>query len=123
MDGMLRVMPILTPIARDHWTFIENFFKKLQKCTRFLQALCTHTKVLQDTKLTHLTPQLRKGMETLILRVQDMLQDNEMDGSFSVATLRHRNVDGTRANTSQLISDDDDESNEESEDDDESRNS
>lgn len=87
-------MPLMDTCFREHNQDVVMLLKSVQGSTRFLQNLCTHSKVKQDTTLTCYVPPLRRSLETLVYRVKAMLALNKCHNAFWMGILKNRDLHG-----------------------------
>ncbi|MPC33810.1 Fanconi anemia group D2 protein [Portunus trituberculatus] len=87
-------MPLMDTCFREHNQDVVMLLKGVQGSTRYLQNLCTHSKVKQDTSLTRYVPPLRKALETLVYRVKAMLALNKCQKAFWMGILKNRDLQG-----------------------------
>lgn len=111
-------MPLMDTCLRQHNQDVVMLLKDLQTSTRFLQHLCTHSKVKQDTTMTRFVPRLRKSLETLVYRVKAMLALNKCHNAFWMGVLKNRDIHGEEILSQSTNADADEESNEEEEEED-----
>ncbi|CAM1326362.1 FANCD2 (predicted) [Pycnogonum litorale] len=87
-------MPLLDQLFRNNRENCLNLLKKLQLCTRFIQHICSHSKVTKDISLTNHVPFIRKVLEMLVFRVKAMLAANKCQDAFWLGNLKNRNLQG-----------------------------
>lgn len=68
--------------------------KDLQLSTRYLQHVCSHSKLLRDVALSNQVPALKKSLETFVFRVKAMLVLNDAAEAFWLGNLKNRNLKG-----------------------------
>ncbi|KAG1650088.1 Fanconi anemia group D2 protein [Nymphon striatum] len=105
-------MPLLDKLFRNQQEDVLNLLKKLQLCTRFLQHVCSHSKVCKDVTLTNHVPFIRKALETLLFRVKAMLAANKCMDAFWLGNLKNRDLQGEEIITEQSLIDSDSETEE-----------
>ncbi|KAJ1651993.1 hypothetical protein IWQ61_007567 [Dispira simplex] len=79
---------------RNHFTTVSSIFKPLQRATRILHTVCSHSKTVRDTRLTALVPPTRRALEVLLYRVKVMFDRNNCLDAFLLGSLKHRNLAG-----------------------------
>eukprot|EP00911_Craspedida_sp_UC1_P001033 UC1_evm1s774 len=82
-------MPLLEACLKSHTTTVIAVIKDVQKSTRVLQNLCSHSKVSQDLTLTSQVPPLKRCLESLVVRAKTMLAANNCVSAISIGTLKH----------------------------------
>ncbi|XP_063887534.1 Fanconi anemia group D2 protein-like isoform X1 [Scylla paramamosain] len=108
-------MPLMDTCFREHNQDVVMLLKSVQGSTRFLQNLCTHSKVKQDTTLTRYVPPLRKSLETLVYRVKAMLALNKCHNAFWMGILKNRDLHGEEILSQRSMEESEEEGNEEEE--------
>ena len=71
-----------------------DLIKNLQMATRFLQTICSHSKISQDVSLANNVPLLKKSLEVLVFRVKAMLAANDCLDAFVLGNLKNRDLQG-----------------------------
>ena len=66
-------MPLVEKLFRKNRIECVELIKRLQGSTRFLQSVCSHSKISQDVSLANNVPLLKKSLEVLVFRVKAML--------------------------------------------------
>ncbi|XP_014669534.1 PREDICTED: Fanconi anemia group D2 protein homolog [Priapulus caudatus] len=89
-----QAMPLLHRTFRSHTADVQTILKKLQLSTRFMQHMCSHSKVMKDVSLTNHVPPLKKCLETLIYRVKALLFYNKCTDAFWLGNLKNRDLQG-----------------------------
>ena len=69
-----------------------DLIKSLQMATRFLQTICSHSKISQDVSLANNVPLLKKSLEVLV-KVKAMLAANDCLDAFVLGNLKKRGGD------------------------------
>ena len=98
-----------------------ELIKSLQLATRFLQSVCSHSKISQDVSLANNVPLLQKSLEVLVFRVKAMLAANDCLDAFVLGNLKNRDLQGEEILSQASV--DDDEDREEGEDEEEAEDS
>ena len=87
-------MPSVERLFRRKRIGCVDLIKKLQMVTRFLQTICSHSKISQDVSLANNVPLLKKSLEVLVFRVKAMLSANNCLDAFVLGTLKNRDLQG-----------------------------
>ena len=86
-----------------------DLIKSLQMATRFLQTICSHSKISQDVSLANNVPLLKKSLEVLVkVKVKAMLAANDCLDAFVLGNLKNRDLQGEEI-LSQASTEEDDE--------------
>ncbi|KAI8093433.1 Fanconi anaemia protein FANCD2 [Halteromyces radiatus] len=93
-------MPFFTRVFKDHKDEIVGIFKQFQIATRLLQIICSHVKVIKDTKLATYVPPLKKALEFVIFQVKMLLTENNAPSDvFFLGALKHRDITGAQVSS------------------------
>ena len=84
-----------------------DLIKNLQMATRFLQTICSHSKISQDVSLANNVPLLKKSLEVLVFRVKAMLAANDCLDAFVLGNLKNRDLQGEEILSQASIEEDD----------------
>ena len=76
-------MPLVERLFRKKRVGCVELIKSLQLATRFLQSVCSHSKISQDVSLANNVPLLKKSLEVLVFRVKAMLAANDCLDDFT----------------------------------------
>ena len=120
---------LLGPVLKASRSFLDHFFKhgmemmdklfnrrredciallkKMQQITRYLQHVCTFSKLKKDVALSNHVPLLKKTLETFVFRVKAMLAYNNSLEAFVLGNLKNRDLHGGEI-SSQITDDGDD---------------
>ena len=101
-------MPLLERLFRKKRTGCVDLIKNLQMATRFLQTICSHSKISQDVSLANNVPLLKKSLEVLVFRVKAMLAANDCLDAFVLGNLKNRDLQGEEILSQVSIEEDDD---------------
>ncbi|PVV01099.1 hypothetical protein BB560_004497, partial [Smittium megazygosporum] len=85
-----RIIPTLEPIFLIYKDDILKALFHLQKSTRTMQIICGHSKAVRDLKMSKLVPTVRRSLESIVLRVKELLKNNNCISAFEIGSLRHR---------------------------------
>ena len=107
-------MPVIERFFRRKRSICVDLIKNLQQATRFLQTICSHSKITQDVSLANNVPLLKKSLEVLIFRVKAMLAANNCLDGFVLGNLKNRDIHGEEI-LSQVTNEDEEEGEEEEE--------
>ncbi|XP_023244637.1 Fanconi anemia group D2 protein-like isoform X1 [Centruroides sculpturatus] len=102
-------MPLLDEVFRSHCAEVQNLLKTLQMSNRFLQHVCSHSKVTKDVVLTKQVPTMKRTLESFVYRVKAMLALNKCKDAFWLGNLKNRDLQGVEilSQTTQNDSDED----------------
>jgi len=87
-------MPLVEKLFRKNRIECVDLIKRLQGSTRFLQSVCSHSKINQDVSLANNVPLLKKSLEVLVFRVKAMLAANDCLDAFVLGNLKNRDLHG-----------------------------
>merc|ERR1719392_62473 len=87
-------MPLVEKLFRKARVECVDLIKRLQGATRFLQSVCSHSKISQDVSLANNVPLLKKSLEVLVFRVKAMLAANDCLDAFILGNLKNRDLHG-----------------------------
>ncbi|CAH0725783.1 unnamed protein product, partial [Brenthis ino] len=90
MEGI----PILELEFKNKTQEILEILKTLQLSTRFLQSLCCHSRLKQDTALINKVPFVKQLLETLLYKVKALLAANNCSEAFWMGNLKNKNIHG-----------------------------
>jgi len=107
-------MPVIERFFRRKRSICVDLIKNLQQATRFLQTICSHSKINQDVSLANNVPLLKKSLEVLVFRVKAMLAANDCLEAFVLGNLKNRDIHGEEI-LSQVTNEDEEEGEEEEE--------
>lgn len=94
------VLPFLTRHFKNRVEDVTSLIKSLQKQTRYLQRLCSHVRdTLKDEKLAGIVPKLRRSLEGLVYKTNTMMIEHDCAHAFSVAALKHKDLEGREIST------------------------
>ena len=85
-------MPLMERLFRSKRIGCVDLIKSLQMATRFLQTICSHSKISQDVSLANNVPLLKKSLDVLV-KVKAMLAANDCLDAFVLGNLRNRGGD------------------------------
>jgi hypothetical protein len=88
------LLPLLESKLIDNKSEVLQMLKSYQQSTRNLQLICSHLKNIQDSKVSNKIPMLKKILETSLLRIKQMLENNNCQSAFWMGNLKHRDIDG-----------------------------
>ena len=101
-------MPVIERFFRRKRSICVDLIKNLQQATRFLQTICSHSKITQDVSLANNVPLLKKSLEVLVFRVKAMLAANDCLDAFVLGNLKNRDIHGEEI-LSQVTNEDEEE--------------
>ena len=94
-------------LFRKKRTGCVDLIKNLQMATRFLQTICSHSKISKDVSLANNVPLLKKSLEVLVFRVKAMLAANDCLDAFVLGNLKNRDLQGEEILSQASIEEDD----------------
>ncbi|KAK8782009.1 hypothetical protein V5799_016651 [Amblyomma americanum] len=95
LESFLRnAMPLLDSLFKSQPAEVQTLLKNLQQSTRYLQHICSHSKLVKDVALTGQVPAVRKTLEGFVFRVKAMLTVNHCREAFWVGNLKNRDLKG-----------------------------
>ena len=100
-------MPLVERLFRKKRIGCVDLIKNLQMATRFLQTICSHSKISQDVSLANNVPLLKKSLEVLVFRVKAMLAANDCLDAFVLGNLKNRDLQGEEILSQASIEEDD----------------
>ena len=113
---ILAGMPLVERLFKKKRLDCVDLIKSLQLATRYLQTVCSHSKISQDVSLSNSVPLLKKSMEVLVFRAKAMLAANDCLDAFVLGNLKNRDLQGDEILSQASTEDgDDDEDGEEEE--------
>ncbi|CAN8001245.1 unnamed protein product [Ixodes hexagonus] len=101
-------MPLLDSLFKSQHADVQSLLKNLQQSTRYLQHICSHSKVVKDVGLTGQVPAVRKTLELFVFRVKAMLTNNRCQDAFWVGNLKNRDLKGAEILSQTAAADSDD---------------
>lgn len=103
-------MPFMDKMFISNKEDIICLMKTLQVSTRYLQHVCSHSKVVKDVALISHVPFLKKNLEIFVFRVKMMLAVHKCEEAFWLGNLKNRDIKGAEIlSQSQEDSEDDSE--------------
>ncbi|XP_054717600.1 Fanconi anemia group D2 protein-like [Uloborus diversus] len=108
-------MPLMDKMFVSNKELVMNLMKSLQSSTRYLQHVCSHSKVLKDVSLIKHVPFLKKNLEAFVFRIKVMLAINKCEEAFWIGNLKNRDLKGVEISSqvAPISSDDEKSENEE----------
>lgn len=100
---MSQGMPILELQFKNDTQEVLEILNILQKSTRFLQSLCCHSRLKNDSFLMSKVPFVRQLLETLLYKVKAVLVANKCSEAFLMGNLKNKNIHGEVISTQQSI--------------------
>ncbi|CAG9782748.1 unnamed protein product [Diatraea saccharalis] len=96
-------IPILELQLKNETEEVLEILKILQQSTRFLQSLCCHSRLKNNTVLMSQVPYIRQLLETLIYKVKAALAANNCSEAFWMGNLKNKDIHGEIIATQQSI--------------------
>merc|ERR1719342_1781943 len=87
-------MPLVEKLFRKKRVGCVELIKNLQQGTRYLQTICSHSKISKDISLANNVPLLKRSLEVLVFRVKAMLAANDCLDAFVLGNLKNRDIHG-----------------------------
>lgn len=81
-------------LFRTESVLVSQTLKKLQVTTRFIQNICNHSKVTEDAALSVYLPTVRSLLESIILKVKNMIVLNGCTEAFFMGSMRNKDLKG-----------------------------
>jgi len=106
-------MPLLDKVFRRKRDDCTSLLKNLQLSTRFLQHVCSHSKIIKDVSLSNNVPLMKKSLEVFVYRVKAMLAANNCIEIFWMGNLKNRDLQGEEILSQSSQNDDESEGEEE----------
>lgn len=95
VQAVLAAVPFMQQHIKTNSTAVSCLLKEIQAVTRRLHTLCAYGKE-NGSMLTSLkVPQVKKKLELLLYRVEEIIQAHGVFRAYSTGVLRSRNIDGT----------------------------
>lgn len=88
------LMPILEEALLENKIEVLQMLKIYQQATRNVQLICNHLKNSRDSKVSKRIPMVKKILESSLLRIKQMLENNNCHSAFWMGNLKHRDLDG-----------------------------
>ena len=85
-------MPLMDKLFSQNRDDCIAVLKTMQASTRFLQHVCSHSKINKDVALSNHVPLLKKALETFVFRVKAMLALNNAVAAFWLGNLKNRDL-------------------------------
>lgn len=115
LEMILRVMPFFQSQFRQHSEPIMKLIGEVQVATRRMQVLCAHGKLIKDPSVASQVPMVKKLLEKLIYRGEELASANGVLDAYTTGVLKNRRIDGTTIGKEELESVEEDESEDEDE--------
>ena len=68
--------------------------KIIQRCTRQIQSLCAHAKIVKDSSMLAYVPKVKKQLEQLIYLIRETLKKEGAEDAFWLGNLKNRYLNG-----------------------------
>lgn len=68
--------------------------KIIQRCTRQIQSLCAHAKIVKDGSMLSYVPKIKKQLEQLIYVIKETLKKEGAEDAFWLGNLKNRYLNG-----------------------------
>ncbi|XP_050532705.1 Fanconi anemia group D2 protein isoform X2 [Daktulosphaira vitifoliae] len=87
---------------------VSKVLKNLQVITRYMQNICNYTKVVKDNALSNHLPNIRGILETLILKVKNVMVLNGCTDALFMGIMKNMDIKGEEILSQNDSSEDDD---------------
>uniref|UniRef100_A0A1B6D3Q6 Fanconi anemia group D2 protein n=2 Tax=Clastoptera arizonana TaxID=38151 RepID=A0A1B6D3Q6_9HEMI len=101
-----QAMPTCTYMFKTDPPLVTQVLKKLQITTRYLQTVCNFIKVSRDAGLNQYLAPVRAVMETILLKVKNLVILNNCSDAFFMGSMKNRDLKGDLI-TSEIYEDED----------------
>lgn len=68
--------------------------KIIQRCTRQIQSLCAHAKIVKDASMMTFVPKIKKQLEQMIYLIKETLKKEGAEDAFWLGNLKNRYLNG-----------------------------
>lgn len=68
--------------------------KIIQRCTRQIQSLCAHAKIVKDASMMSFVPKIKKQLEQMIYLIKETLKKEGAEDAFWLGNLKNRYLNG-----------------------------
>lgn len=102
LEMVLRVMPFFQAQFRQHSEPIMKLIGEVQVATRRMQVLCAHGKLIKDPSVASQVPMVKKLLEKLIYRGEELASANGVLDAYTTGVLKNRRIDGTTIGKEEL---------------------
>lgn len=116
---VLRAMPFFQAHFLQQSERVLRLLSELQVATRRMQVLCAHGKLVKDPSAAAQVPMVKKLLERLIYRSEELASANGVLDAHSTGVLKNRRMDGTTISKAELEAPSEEENEEEAEDEEE----
>ncbi|GAB0092727.1 Fanconi anemia group D2 protein [Sergentomyia squamirostris] len=101
-------IPLIQECLKKRQGQCMAIIKELQDTTRFLNSLCCHSKIGNQTAVAAQIPLVRETLEKLVFHVKTVLTTNKCSSAFWVGILRNRDIHGEVIQRKKDVEDSDD---------------
>lgn len=102
IEMILRVMPFFQDQFLLHSDRVIKLISELQVATRRMQVLCAHGKLIKDQSAASQVPMVKKLLEKLIYRSEELASANGVLDAYTTGVLKNRRIDGTTISKEEL---------------------
>lgn len=102
IETILRVMPFFQDQFLSHSDRVMKLISELQVATRRMQVLCAHGKLIKDQSAASQVPMVKKLLEKLIYRSEELATANGVLDAYTTGVLKNRRIDGTTISKAEL---------------------
>ncbi|XP_065206847.1 Fanconi anemia group D2 protein [Planococcus citri] len=85
---------ICSQLFRSESSLVTQILKTLQVTTRYLQKICDNTKLTEDGVLCAYLPSTRSLLESILLKVKNVMVFNGCTEAFFVGSMRNKDLQG-----------------------------
>lgn len=112
IEMILRAMPFFQEHFLLHSERVVKLISELQVATRRMQVLCAHGKLIKDQSAASQVPMVKKLLEKLIYRGEELASANGVLDAYTTGVLKNRRIDGTTISKEELEAASEDDSDE-----------
>lgn len=102
IEMILKVMPFFQEQFLQHSERVMRLISELQVATRRMQVLCAHGKLIKDQSAASQVPMMKKLLEKLIYRSEELASANGVLDAYTTGVLKNRRIDGTTISKAEL---------------------
>lgn len=84
----------LTKLLSRFASDVVFIVKIIQRCTRQIQSLCAHAKIVKDSSMLAYVPKVKKQLEQMIYLIRETLKKEGAEDAFWLGNLKNRYLNG-----------------------------
>ena len=89
-----RCWSFLTKLLSRFSSEVVFTVKIVQRCTRQIQSLCAHAKIVKDSSMLAYVPKIKKQLEQMIYIIKETLKKEGAGDAFWLGNLKNRYLNG-----------------------------